>query len=97
MSDALGIRAVDHGVVETLHQARLAGSRDRRHAGRLLAVELVASKALEGGAGRVVVVGLARGGVEVAAAVAAALHSPLDALAVRKVGHPLQPEPQLRS
>ena len=38
------------------------------------------------------VVGLARGGVAVAAEVAAALDLPLDALAVRKVGHPLQPE-----
>ena len=39
-----------------------------------------------------VVIGLARGGVEVAAEVAAVLHAPLDVLAVRKVGHPLQPE-----
>lgn len=38
------------------------------------------------------VVGLARGGVETAAAVARACGAPLDALAVRKVGHPLQPE-----
>jgi putative phosphoribosyl transferase len=40
----------------------------------------------------IVVVGLARGGVEVAAELAAALRAPLDALAVRKVGHPWQPE-----
>lgn len=39
-----------------------------------------------------VVVGLARGGVVVAAVVARALAAPLDALAVRKVRHPLQPE-----
>jgi putative phosphoribosyl transferase len=39
-----------------------------------------------------VVVGLARGGVQVASEVARALGAPLDALAVRKVGHPLQPE-----
>ena len=39
-----------------------------------------------------VVVGLARGGVVVAAEVARRLGLPLDALAVRKVGHPLQPE-----
>jgi putative phosphoribosyl transferase len=39
-----------------------------------------------------VVVGLARGGVPVAAEVARSLSLPLDALAVRKVGHPSQPE-----
>ena len=39
-----------------------------------------------------VVVGLARGGVVVAAVVARVLAAPLDALAVRKVRHPLQPE-----
>ncbi|MGZ4318634.1 MAG: phosphoribosyltransferase [Gaiellaceae bacterium] len=38
------------------------------------------------------VVGLARGGVEVAAEIAAARSWPLDVLAVRKVGHPYQPE-----
>lgn len=91
MSDVLATRDVDHGVMETLAQTR-AGFRDRGHAGLLLALELVARKALDGAADRVVVVGLARGGVEVAAEVAAVLHAPLDALAVRKVGHPLQPE-----
>jgi putative phosphoribosyl transferase len=39
-----------------------------------------------------VVVGLARGGVEVAAEIAAARGWPLDVLAVRKVRHPYQPE-----
>ncbi len=39
-----------------------------------------------------VVVGLARGGVQVASEVARVLGAPLDAVAVRKVGHPLQPE-----
>jgi putative phosphoribosyl transferase len=39
-----------------------------------------------------VVIGLARGGVEVGAEVARRLQMPLDALAVRKIGHPLQPE-----
>lgn len=39
-----------------------------------------------------VVVGLARGGVVVAAEVARRLRAPLDVLAVRKVGHPWQPE-----
>jgi putative phosphoribosyl transferase len=68
------------------------GFRDRRAAGQLLARELAGSGALGGSPGRVVVVGLARGGVEVAAEVAASLDAPLDALAVRKVGHPWQPE-----
>jgi len=62
---------------------------DRREAGarlaRALAPELAAAAAP-------VIVGLARGGVEVAAEVARALRLPLDALAVRKVGHPGQPE-----
>jgi putative phosphoribosyl transferase len=61
--------------------------RDRTEAGRLLG-ELLRGCGLDGG----VVVGLARGGVEVAAKVAEALGAPLDALAVRKVGHPWQPE-----
>jgi putative phosphoribosyl transferase len=91
MSDVRASREIDHRVVDTLTQT-LAGFRDRGHAGLLLALELVGGKALDGAAGRIVVVGLARGGVEVAAAVAAVLHAPLDALAVRKVGHPLQPE-----
>jgi putative phosphoribosyl transferase len=60
---------------------------DRRHAGELLAARL-AGEDLTGA----VIVGLARGGVEVAAAVAERLQLPLDALAVRKVGHPSQPE-----
>ena len=39
-----------------------------------------------------VVLGLPRGGVVVAAGVARELKLPLDALVVRKIGHPLQPE-----
>lgn len=60
---------------------------DRRDAGRQLAA------ALEGRQlGDAVVVGLARGGIPVAAEVADRLSLPLDALAVRKIGHPWQPE-----
>jgi putative phosphoribosyl transferase len=61
--------------------------RDRQEAGLLLG-ERLATLPLE----RPVVVGLARGGVVVAAGVARALDAALDALAVRKVRHPLQPE-----
>ena len=42
--------------------------------------------------GEMIVVGLARGGVPVAAEVARSLSLSLDALAVRKIGHPWQPE-----
>jgi predicted phosphoribosyltransferase len=61
--------------------------RDRVSAGAALAAALPPDLGED-----VVVVGLARGGVETAAAVARACGAPLDALAVRKVGHPLQPE-----
>jgi putative phosphoribosyl transferase len=60
---------------------------DRRDAGRELACALERERAPE-----LVVIGLARGGVEVAAEVARALEAPLDVIAVRKIGHPLQPE-----
>lgn len=60
---------------------------DRREAGRLLADELEDERS----AGTVVV-GLARGGVVVAAEVARGLGAPLDVVAVRKVGHPDEPE-----
>jgi putative phosphoribosyl transferase len=61
--------------------------RDRADAGRRLA-------ALLGGltAERVVVLGVPRGGVPVAAEVARALGAPLDVVVVRKVGAPVQPE-----
>jgi putative phosphoribosyl transferase len=59
----------------------------RRHAGRVLARALAAEGLTDG-----VVVGLARGGVPVAAEVAATLGAPLDVVAVRKVGHPRHPE-----
>lgn len=60
------------------------GYRDRAHAGDVLAAEL------RGYAGRpdVCVLGLVRGGVPVAARIAAALQVPMDALVVRKLGVP---------
>ncbi|MGY1623152.1 phosphoribosyltransferase family protein [Geodermatophilus sp. SYSU D00965] len=60
---------------------------DRRDAGRRLARRL---DALRGG--DVVVLGLPRGGVPVAAEVARALGAPLDVVVVRKLGVPVQPE-----
>ena len=60
---------------------------DRRDAGRRLARSL-AGRALD----RPLVLGLPRGGVPVAAEVAAALDAPLDVLVVRKLGLPHQPE-----
>jgi predicted phosphoribosyltransferase len=62
---------------------------DRRAAGRALGERLAATPAPA--AGRVVL-GLPRGGVLVAAEVAAALDAPLDVLVVRKLGLPWQPE-----
>ncbi|WP_081276682.1 phosphoribosyltransferase family protein, partial [Rhodococcus opacus] len=58
--------------------------RDRREAGRVLGELLEAYR----GDPRVVVLGLARGGVPVAWEVAAALGAPLDAFVVRKLGVP---------
>ncbi|MFI1564915.1 phosphoribosyltransferase family protein [Streptomyces sp. NPDC020490] len=60
---------------------------DRRDAGRRLAARLAHLK----DAG-VVVLGLPRGGVPVAAEVAGALGAPLDVCLVRKLGVPFQPE-----
>jgi putative phosphoribosyl transferase len=60
---------------------------DRRHAGQELGKELVHLHN-----SRPVVVGLPRGGVEVAYEVARALAAPLDVIVVRKVGVPGQPE-----
>lgn len=57
---------------------------DRRAAGRALAAELGAWR----GRDDVVVLGLPRGGVPVAAQVAAALAAPLDVFLVRKLGLP---------
>ena len=74
------------------YRGDLSGFASRHEAGRLLARELEGAGTFGSAEGRVVVIGLARGGVEVAAEVAASLRVPLDALAVRKVGHPWHPE-----
>lgn len=63
--------------------------RDRTDAGEQLAVRLVE---LLAGARDVVVLGLPRGGVPVAAPVARALSAPLDVYVVRKLGAPGQAE-----
>lgn len=60
---------------------------DRQDAGRRLARHLGALRGAD-----VVVLGLPRGGVPVAAEVAAALGAPLDVVVVRKIGCPYQPE-----
>lgn len=61
--------------------------RDRKEAGRLLAQRLESLRGQD-----VVVLGLPRGGVPVAAEVARVLGAPLDVIVVRKVGVPYQPE-----
>lgn len=61
--------------------------RDRRDGGRQLAQSLRRYRGPD-----TVVVGLPRGGVPVAAEVAAALGAPLDVIVVRKLGVPYQPE-----
>lgn len=61
--------------------------RDRDQAGRRLAETLSPFRDRD-----VVVLGLPRGGVPVAAAVARSLHAPLDVVVVRKVGAPGAPE-----
>ena len=60
---------------------------DRSDAGRRLADRLLVYRNHD-----VLVLGLPRGGVPVAAEVARALHAPLDVLVVRKLGVPTQPE-----
>lgn len=62
--------------------------RDRFEAGRMLAAQLTAFKQRPDA----IVLGLPRGGVEVAAEVAAALELPLDVMVVRKLGTPGQEE-----
>jgi putative phosphoribosyl transferase len=65
--------------------------RDRTEAGARLAAEVVRRLANPPD-GQLVVLGLPRGGVPVAAAVARALDAPLDVIVVRKLGVPYQPE-----
>jgi putative phosphoribosyl transferase len=60
---------------------------DRREAGRRLAGQLLYLRGED-----VVVLGLPRGGIPVAAEVARALGAPLDVIVVRKLGVPVQPE-----
>src|SRR5450830_1990564 len=60
---------------------------DRTDAGRHLAKALTAYKTQSP-----VILALPRGGVPVAAEVAAALDAPLDLILVRKIGVPFQPE-----
>jgi predicted phosphoribosyltransferase len=62
----------------------MSGFADRIHAGRVLA-GVLRSRGIEGDA---VVLGLARGGVPVAAEVARGLDLPLDVFVVRKIGVP---------
>src|SRR6516165_8684906 len=60
---------------------------DRSDAGRRLADRMLHLRGAD-----VVVLGLPRGGVPVAAEVARALGAPLDVILVRKLGVPVQPE-----
>jgi len=66
----------------------VTGYRDRAQAGHVLAVALSRYRDRPD----VIVLGLVRGGVPVAAEVAAALRVPLDVLVVRKLGVPRFPE-----
>lgn len=62
--------------------------RDRIHAGQALADRFLDLRDRDD----VIVLGLPRGGVPVAAEVARAINAPLDVLVVRKIGAPGQPE-----
>lgn len=61
--------------------------RDREEAGQLLAQALLPYKEED-----LVILGLPRGGVVLAAEVARLLKAPLDCIFARKIGHPLQAE-----
>lgn len=73
-----------------LRQVLGEGAEDRPE--RLRVPALHAAVAADPGGARLLVVALPRGGVPVAAGVAAALRAPLDILLVRKLGHPRAPE-----
>ena len=60
---------------------------DRHHAGRLLSEKLTSYRNTSG-----IVLGLVRGGIVVASEVAQSLHLPLDALVVKKIPSPDEPE-----
>ncbi len=65
---------------------------DRRDAGRRLGQLVSGQLSGQLGQGDIVVLGVPRGGVPVAAEVANELHAPLDVIIVRKLGAPRQPE-----
>ncbi len=69
------------------NEGTLERFRNRCEAGRLLFKALAGLEHPD-----IIVLGLARGGVEVAAEIAASLQVPLDVLVARKVGAPAQPE-----
>ncbi|MBU9765525.1 phosphoribosyltransferase [Mycobacterium sp. TNTM28] len=71
-----------------LRQSTERRYQDRREAGRVLAGQLASYR----GRPDLLVLGLARGGVPVAAEVASYLHAPLDVFVVRKLGVPQWPE-----
>ena len=74
-------------LLERTKVVRLKIFKNRQQAGQLLANEVVRQ-----GYKDPVVLGLPRGGVPIAAEVAAKLKAPLDIILVRKIGAPMQPE-----
>lgn len=66
--------------------------KNREEAGELLGESLLANLQARENVRDVVVLGLPRGGVETAAAVARVIHAPLGILMVRKLRHPKSPE-----